>query len=315
MTNFDVIDFLKKNPALSLSALEKAADLPSSLLSKVLNGNRVLKLDHIERLAPVLARYGYKEITGGRVISVANNKGGVGKTTTACNLGKALSMLGKKVLLLDMDPQGNLSQGLGIEHPEVQLLNSIMQEDNLPIEEVILEIEENLHICPSDLRLDKATLELQQKPISGFKRLREVISTVRNQYDYIVIDCPPSLGMLTGTSLVASNSVLLTVQPEPYSVTGLENMFNLLEDARDLNPDLQVEGILFTLVNKKTVVHKHYMDDLKDTLSHVRVFDSMIRNNISVVEAVAAKMDIFSYDNRANAAEDYMELAKEISNG
>lgn len=315
MTNNSVVEFLKKNPALSLSALEKEAGIPNSTLSKVVNGGRKLKDDYLLSLKPVLSRYGYYDMVGAKVLSIANNKGGVGKTTTTANLGKALNLVGNRVLMLDMDPQGNLSQNFGIELPEKQLFHSLLPETNLPLEETIVELGEGFHLSPSDLRLDKATLDLQQMPIAGYKRLRDVIKPVRDKYDYILIDCPPSLGILTGTSLVASTGVVFTVQPEPYSVTGLQNMFNLLDDARDLNAQLSVEGVLFTMVNKNTVVHKQYMEDMREALSHVRIFDSFIRNNISLVESVASRMDIFSYDDKTNGAKDYHKLAKEITNG
>ncbi len=300
------------NPSLSLSGLEKEANLPSSTLSKALSGNRSLNYSHIEKLIPVLNRYGFYEINGAKIISIVNNKGGVAKTTTCSNLGRSLHSKGNKILMLDMDQQGNLSQIYDIDNPEDELYQSLSFTINAPIQNCIMEIQEGFDICPSSIALGQAALDLQNNQLAGYKRMAKILDTVRHDYDYILIDCPPSLDILTSSALVASNSVVLPVQPEEHAVKGLKNVFNLIEQMKDLNNRIQVEGILFTLVTLNTTLHKSYMEAITTGMSHIRVFDTLIRRSISIPEATSTKQSIIDYDINSNGAKDYLSFAEEI---
>jgi chromosome partitioning protein len=330
MTSKDVVIFLKKKPSLSLAGLEKEAGLPATYLSKAVAGKFNLLDKHLDKLKPVLEEYGYKDFEGAKVIAIANNKGGVGKTTTTINLGKALKLLGYKVLLIDMDPQGNLTQSFGCKRNEsgvgfhrfleegkvVQtqkhLMNVIIPDYDEPLLETIMPLEPGLHLCPADSRLDRALLSLEGNPMKGYKRLRKVIEPVKRHYDYILIDCPPTLGMLTSSSVIASTSVIFVMQPEPFSVAGTENLLEMIEHARDYNADVMVEGILFTQT-RHTRLHEGYQETLRENVRHIRFFETTIRQNTDLPEAVDSYQDIFDYSPRSNGAQDYMQVAEELA--
>ena len=231
--------FLRRNPALSISILEKEAGLPNSTLAKALGGDRILNSKHLNALYPILIKYGYNEsqYKKARVISIVNHKGGVGKTTTTINLGKALVHLGFKVLLVDMDSQGNLSQSLGIDNPEKQVVNALLKNEDLPV----VVIGENYHLSPSDLELAYADLELVQA-VGGVNQLKNKLNPLRELYDYILIDCPPALNIFTNSALVASNGCLVTLQPEVSAMKGVNNLFERISQVRErINPELVVE--------------------------------------------------------------------------
>jgi chromosome partitioning protein len=311
LTHEDAIAFLKKNPALAISTLEKEANLPSGVLSKAVRGERTLNKDHLRNLSPILTKYGYKESSKesiAKVICVANHKGGVGKTTTTLNLGRALTLLGKKVLVVDLDSQGNLSQGLGVDEPKEQVVHALLQEKPLPT----LNIAENFDLSPSDLELAEADLELVQT-IGGFNRLNKAIRPLRSKYDFVLIDCPPSLNIITSSAMVASDSCLITLQPEIAAVKGLDKLLSRIERIREeINEGLQVEGILFTMVNKRLVVHQSNIEYVKSSLPAFRFFNTMIRENVSLTESQSAQKDVFEYSKDSIGAQDYMELAKEL---
>lgn len=311
LTNESAITFLKKNPALSISTLEKEANLPSGVLSKAVRGERTLNKDHLRNLQPILEKYGYKEPSpesSTKVICIANHKGGVGKTTTTLNLGRALSLLGKRVLVIDLDSQGNLSQGLGVDEPKEQVAHALLREEPLPI----VNIAENFDLSPSDLELAEADLELVQI-IGGFNRLNKAIRPIRNKYDFILIDCPPSLNIITSSAMVAANSCLITLQPEIAAIKGLDKLLSRIERIREeINDGLQVEGILFTMVNKRLVVHQSNMEYVKSSLPSFRFFETIIRENVALTEAQSAQKDIFEYAKDSIGAQDYMDLAKEL---
>lgn len=310
MTHEDAIAFLKNNPALSISGLEKEAGLPVSTLSKALKGDRTLNKKHLSLLYPVLTKYGFSENVDKRakVISVVNHKGGVGKTTTTINLGKALTLLGKKVLVVDMDSQGNLSQSLGVDEPSEQVVHSLLQ--NKPL--ATLEIAENFHLSPSDLELAYADLELVQA-VGGVNQLRNALAPARKQYDFILIDCPPALNIFTNSSLVASSGCIVTLQPEASAMKGLNNLFDRITQVQErINYGLRVEGIVFTLVDKRLKVHQDMIAYIGQRLEHFRIFDTQIRMNVTLKESQLAQQDIFTYDKHSNGASDYMALAKEM---
>ncbi len=311
LTNDTVINFLKKNQVFSLTELEKESGLPNGLLSKVLRGDRKLNSNHLKSIKPVLKKYGFQDKMGkkaAKVICIVNHKGGVGKTTTTINLSKAFCMKGKKVLVIDMDSQGNLSQGFGLDEPERQVVNSLLNEEPLPI----FKVDDNLDIAPSDLELAGADLDLVQT-IGGFNRLNKSIRPVVDKYDYILIDCPPALNIFTTSAMVAANSCLITLQPEISAIKGLDKILSTIEKVQEeINEDLKIEGIVFTLVKKRLVVHQSNMDYIKESLPGFNIFETMIRENVALTEAQSAQTDIFSYDKNSHGAMDYMNLAEEI---
>lgn len=313
MTHLDVLNFLKRNPSLTLSGIEKESGIPSSTLSRAMSGARKLSGEHLKSLEPVLKKYGYYNQEGARIIAVANHKGGVAKTATTANLGASLVALGKKVLIIDMDQQGNLSQHFGIESPDTQLFHAITFQKQLtkPLEQCIYEIRENFHIVPSDIDLSAATIELPSLQMKGYKRLEQVLAPIKPAYDYILIDCPPSLDILTCSAFVACDSVILAVQPEDSSVKGLKTLFTIFEDMKMLNSKLAIEGILFTMVDR-TAIHAAYVKDVREFYQNLRVFDSQIRRNVAVTEAKTSAVDVISYAPKSNGAEDYLSLAKEM---
>lgn len=312
ITKDDVYTFFDKNPAIKISVVEKEAGIPASTINKARDGSRELNSKHLTALYPVLRKYGFREglYEQAKVISVVNHKGGVAKTTTTINLGKALSILGKRVLVIDMDSQGNLSQILGIDEPEHQVVNSLLKNEALPV----VEIAENFYLSPSDLDLAYADLELVQM-MGGYNQLKNAIHPIRKDYDYIFIDCPPALNIFTNSALVASSSCLITLQPEVSAIKGLNNLFERVSQVQSqINYELQIEGVLFTLVDKRLKLHQDMMDNVKDELASFRLFNSHIRLNVALKESQLTQQDIFSYDPASNGAKDYMALAKEFTN-
>jgi|GEM_PF-378458 len=308
-----VIQFFQNNPALSLSVIEKEASLPASTLSKAVAGKRMLNEKHLKALFPVLSKYGYRDglISKCKVISIINHKGGVGKTTTTINLGKALSLIGHRVLVIDMDSQGNLTQALGVDTPQKQVVHALLQNEPLPL----YPIAENFDLSPSDLELAYADLELVQA-VGGVNQLRNAISPLRMDYDFILIDCPPALNIFTNCSLVASHSCLITLQPEASAMKGVSNLFDRIFQVRDrINYDLRVEGILLTMVDKRLKVHKDMIDYVHKNLSDFPIFSTEIRNNVTIKESQIAQQDIFTYSENSYGAEDYWNLAQELLSG
>lgn len=307
----EVTRFFKQNPALSLSVIEKEAGLSSSTLTKALNNTRSLNEKHLSALYPILVKYGYKEFSSkkARVISVVNHKGGVGKTTTTLNLGKSLSMLGYKVLLIDMDSQGNLSQALGIDEPEKQVAQALLGKGPLPI----VNIAPCLDLAPSDLELAYADLELVNV-VGGVNQLRNLLSPLRSIYDFIFIDCPPALNIFTNSALVASTSCLITLQPEASAMKGVNNLFERISQVRDrINHELTIDGVLLTMVDKRLNVHRDMIQYIQTKLANIRVYSTEIRMNVALKESQVAQIDIFSYGPNTNGAHDYKKLALEIA--
>lgn len=310
LTHDEVVGFLDQNPALSLSILEKEAQLPSSTLSKAMAGRRILNEKHLLALSPILIKYGLPNgmKKKARVVSIINHKGGVGKTTTTINLGRALSLREKKVLMVDMDSQGNLSQSLGMDEPESQVVHTLLQ--NTPL--TTYPLAEGYDLAPSDLELAYADLELVQA-VGGVNQLRNAIAPLLDRYDYILIDCPPALNIFTNSALVASDSCLITLQPEASAMKGVSNLFDRIFQVRDrINYNLKVEGILLTMVDKRLKVHRDMIEYIKQTLGNFRIFETDIRSNVTVKESQIAQQDIFTYAPQSNAAEDYMRLAGEL---
>lgn len=303
-----IIHFLQQNTALNITTIEKEAGIPIGTMGKVMRGERKLSDERVEILTEMLTNYGLKlpKKVKTRVISVINHKGGVGKTTTTLNLGKALSLQGKKVLIIDIDPQANLSQSLKIENVEKSMYHVFADKIDLPIQQIAY----NFFLAPSDLDLSQVEMELMSS-ITGYFYLKKAISKIDFQYDYILIDCPPSLGVLTMNALLASTDVLICVQSEFLAIKGLQTVLGLIAKLQDdLHKDLEIVGMLITMTNR-TIIKKNVVENLKEAYQE-KIFDTNIRQNIKLVEASALGQDIFTYDPASTAAQDYEALAKEM---
>ena len=255
-----------------------------------------------------------------KTIAVSNQKGGVGKTTTAINLGAALAKLGKKVCLIDVDPQGDLTLGLGFGKSHRITLKNKLEDVILGIEsdphDAILHHAERLDLIPSNKLLsglDMSLITVEDRELV----LRKYISQLTGEYDYILIDCMPSLGMLTLNALVAANSVLIPVQPQYYAADGLTELMRVIQSMKKrYNPSLEIEGILFTLDNARYSNARRIKE--KITLlygSHVKIFDVSIPRLEQLSEISSEGVSIFSYDPRGNGAMSYKKLAEEVDAG
>ena len=248
----------------------------------------------------------------GRVISFANQKGGVAKTTTTLNLGVAFAEQNLRVLLVDLDPQGNLtmSQGLNPDMIERSMFDVLVH--RLPLEEVIHHAEVDLAVSSIDL----AGAELALSSMIGRERaLEKALVSVKNNYDYVLVDTPPSLGLLTINALVASNGVIVPVQCEYLSLRGLVQLENTLSMIREnLNPSVEIEGILPTMYDKRTLHSREAVEILQENFGEL-VFDTKIRKTVRYAEAPVKGISVLKYDPSGNAAEAYRRLAKEVLNG
>ena len=246
-----------------------------------------------------------------RVISIANQKGGVGKTTTAVNLSACLSQKGKRVLLIDTDPQGNATSGLGIEsHTEKSVYNVLV--DDMDIKETILStMIKKLEICPANINLAGAEIELVSM-VSRENRLKDAVDTIRDEYDYILIDCPPSLGLITLNAFTASDSVLVPIQCEYYALEGLGQLINTIKLVqKHLNPDLVIEGVILTMFDARTNLSTQVSREVEKYFGN-KVFQTIIPRNIRLSEAPSHGLPITLYDNESKGAETYKKLAKEL---
>ena len=310
LTHEEVIQFFRKKVALSASAIEKEAGLPVSTLSKALAGQRMLNEKHLTALEPVLLRYGLADVRTRKatVISVVNHKGGVGKTTTTINLGRALTLLDYRVLVIDIDSQGNLSQSLGVDNPEEQLYKTLVDSQPLPVVSIL----ERFDLVPSNLELAKYERDLTHSP-SGALRLRSALAPILKNYDYVLIDCPPALNVFTNAALIASTSTLIVLEPETSAVKGINNMFELVSEIREyFNERLTVEGIVLTRVDRRLVLHREIIQMVRQDLSDFTIFDTEIRLNAALKESQYAQVDIFRYNSQSTGAHDYRQLAKEL---
>ncbi len=250
----------------------------------------------------------------GRIIAIANQKGGVGKTTTAVNLAACLAEVGKKILAVDMDPQGNMSSGLGIDKEEVEksTYELIIGEINIK-EGIISNIFDNLDILPTNINLSAAEVEM-----TGIENvhyiLKEALEEVKNNYDYIVIDCPPSLSLLTLNSMVAADSVIVPIQCEYFALEGLSQLMHTINLVRDrLNENLEIEGIVFTMYDARTNLSLQVVENVKDNLEQ-NIYKTIIPRNIRLAEAPSHGLPINIYDSKSVGAESYRLLAEEVIN-
>lgn len=248
----------------------------------------------------------------GKIIAVANQKGGVGKTTTSVNLAASLAVEEKKVLLIDADPQGNATSGSGIQrqHSRKTLYNLLLQNESF--DDVILSTElPLLWVLPADKNLAGAEIELVNSDGREFK-LKNIISKIKNDYDYIIIDCPPSLGLLTVNVLTAADSLLVPIQCEYYALEGVTELFDTLARLRrGLNPQLAIEGLLLTMYDERTNLSSAVAQDLRDFYGS-QVLKTIIPRNVRLAEAPSYGKPIILYDIRSKGAESYIQLAKEI---
>ncbi len=243
------------------------------------------------------------------IISISNHKGGVGKTTSSINLGAGLNQLGKRVLLIDLDPQANLSQSLGIVEAKINIYGAIKGEYPLQPIEVLT----GLDIVASTLDLSGAEVELSSE-VGREYLLRELIDPLRKSYDYILIDTPPSLGLLTLNSFVASNEIYIPLQAEYLAMQGVAKLLEVIEKIQKrLNKDLKVGGIFITQYDKRKVLNRDVVSTIESHLQEL-VFKTKIRNTIALAEAPAQGLDIFRYNPKSNGAEDYLALCKEVLN-
>lgn len=247
-----------------------------------------------------------------RIISVANQKGGVGKTTTTVNLGACLAYVGKKVLLVDIDAQGNATSGIGIKKADVQTDIYDVLVNEVPIRETILaSSRENLDIVPATLQLAGAEIELATK-MARETRLKVALKEVTAQYDYILIDCPPSLGTLTINAFTASDSILIPVQCEYYALEGLSQLLNTVRLVqKHFNPELEIEGVLLTMFDARTNLSSEVVEDVRRYFQE-KVYQTVIPRNIRLSEAPSYGLSIIDYDLRSKGAEVYQALAKEV---
>lgn len=253
----------------------------------------------------------------GKIISLVNQKGGVGKTTTSINLAASLALLGKKVLLVDIDPQGNATTGVGINKGDITKSIYELIRDEATTKEVIIKTNfKNLDMIPATIQLAGIDIELieKSKDDPNFRKsfqLKDKIDIVRDEYDYIIIDCPPSLGMITTNALTASNSVLIPVQCEYYALEGITQLLNtIMLTQKSLNPNLDLEGVLLTMLSKSNLG----LDVIEEIRSYFkdRVYDTIIPRLIRLAEAPSHGKPIIAYDPKSKGSEAYINLAKEV---
>ena len=248
----------------------------------------------------------------GRIIAVANQKGGVGKTTTAINLSSCLASLGKKVLVIDMDPQGNMTSGLGIDKNEVEYTVYELILGQVGIERVICkDALENLDVLPTNINLSAAEIELIGVEEKEFI-IRKEVDKVKKNYDFIVIDCPPSLSMLTINAMTTADSVLVPIQCEYYALEGLSQLIHTIDLVKErLNPELKIEGVVFTMYDARTNLSLQVVENVKDNLQQT-IYKTIIPRNIRLAEAPSHGLPINLYDPKSSGAESYMLLAEEV---
>ena len=251
----------------------------------------------------------------GKTIAIANQKGGVGKTTTSINLSASLAAKGKKVLVIDTDPQGNTTSGFGVEKNDLDNTVYELMLSECSIKECILkDVIDGVSIIPSNVNLAAAEIELIGVDRKEYILKREV-EWIKDRFDYIIIDCPPSLSMLTINAMTTADTVLVPIQCEYYALEGLSQLIHTINLVKErLNPDLDIEGVVFTMYDSRTNLSMQVVENVKSNLSQ-KVFQTLIPRNIRLAEAPSYGMPINAYDPKSAGAEAYMQLAEEVING
>lgn len=248
----------------------------------------------------------------GKAVAIANQKGGVGKTTTAVNLGACLAQKGKRVLVIDHDPQGNSTSGIGLKKSEIKSCIYDVLINETPLEQVVLQTQvENLKIAPATIRLAGAEAELVGM-MARDQRLKRAIEPVKDQFDYILIDCPPSLGNLTINALAAADSIIVPIQCEYYALEGLSQLMKTVQLVQKYsNPNLEIEGVVLTMYDNRTNLSSQVTEEVKRYFND-KVYKSVIPRNIRLSEAPSFGLPITLYDEKSKGAEAYIDLAKEV---
>ena len=248
----------------------------------------------------------------GRIIAIANQKGGVGKTTTSINLSACLAEAGKKVLTIDIDPQGNTTRGLGVERKDINNTVYEMLLEECTIEDCIIKnVIEKLDVVPSNVNLAGAEIDLIGIDNREFI-MKKNVEKIKDKYDYIIIDCPPSLNMLTVNAMTTANTVLVPIQCEYYALEGLTQLMHTINLVKKkLNPELEIEGVVFTMYDARTNLSLQVVENVKNNLKQ-NIYKTIIPRNIRLAEAPSHGMPINLYDSKSTGAESYRNLAKEV---
>ncbi len=251
----------------------------------------------------------------GKVISLINQKGGVGKTTTSINLSASLALLNKKVLLIDLDPQCNATTGIGINKGEIEKSIYNVLNDTATIEETIIKTKyKNLYVLPANINLAGIDIELEHKETATSKaeQLKTHLSKIKEDYDYIIIDCPPSLGIITTNALTASDSVIIPVQCEFFALEGITQLLKaIMYTQANLNPNLAIEGVLLTMLDVRTNLGLEVVEEIRKYFKD-KVYNTIIPRLIRLTEAPSHGKPIIAYDPKSRGSEAYLNLAKEV---
>lgn len=256
----------------------------------------------------------------GKVISLINQKGGVGKTTTSINLSASLAILGKKILLIDLDPQCNATTGIGLNKGDIEKSIYNVFNETETIENTIVKTKyKNLYVLPANINLAGIDIELEQttpnQTVSKSERLKEHINKIKDKYDYIIIDCPPALGIITTNALTASDSVIIPVQCEYFALEGITQLLKaIMYTQANLNPNLTIEGVLLTMLDARTNLGLEVVEEIRSYFKD-KVYNTIIPRLIRLTEAPSHGKPIIAYDPKSRGSEAYLNLAKEVIKG